>query len=285
MKVHLALLALIFSTLSGFAQLQMSLEGERTNYLLYEPVNLRLTVTNQSESDMVLGNEGGKQWLSFLLLRSDGTPVHPDRGATVDRVLLKQGQTKAIMVNITPWYAFREPGEYKVRAVIDLPGQEGLMSPMFQFTVARGQKIWSETRSVEGGERIFSLIRFAPYVDHTYLYLRIENEKENTVYCSYPLGEIIAFTAPQTAFDAAGNLHVLHVNGQSSYCYSRVEPNGAMAAQMNYLSTRDNMPRLNHLEDGAVLVAGGVRQQEDAPREKLSEQQAKLNGPTAPAAH
>jgi hypothetical protein len=265
-------------------QVQVAVEVDHANHLLFEPVNVKVSILNNTESDLALKGTEASPWLSFLVTRPDGTPVRSEQPLAAQPVLLKNQEARSLLVNVTPLFAFREPGEYRVRAVVNLPGSGDLISSPVTFSVANGHKIWSQTRPLNASERIYSLIRFVPSVDTTYLYIRVEDEKENIVYATFPIGEIVAFSEPQTAFDLAGNLHIIHVDGKSSYCYSVIGVNGNMKEQAHYVSVNDDVPRLRREAEGAVLVAGGRKQGPETQRERLSDAQPAVRPQPAAAA-
>src|SRR5476649_2603096 len=171
---HLAALgALCFLATSSLApaQIQISAQTERTDFLLYERVDLLVTVANSSESDLVLDNNEGHPWLSFLVSKHNRLPVRQERQGTFKPLSLKVGETKTLRINLTPLFSFREEGDYKAAAVIDLPGAGQTISEGVPFRVLRGRQVWTQTRPVDGSQRVYSLLRFSPQPDITKLYL------------------------------------------------------------------------------------------------------------------
>jgi len=132
------------------AQIQVSAQTARSDFLLYERVDLLVTVTNVGENDLVLDNSEGHPWLSFLVSKEDRLPVRPERQATFKPVTLKVGESKTLRVNLTPLFSFREEGQYKAAVVIDLPGQGQILSEGVPFSVLRGRQVWTQTRPVDG---------------------------------------------------------------------------------------------------------------------------------------
>jgi hypothetical protein len=289
---HLAALGALCFLATGSlatAQIQVSVQTERTDFLLYERVDLLVTVTNAGENDLVLDNEEGHPWLSFLVSKHNRLPVHPERGGAFKPVTLKVGETKTLRVNLTPLFSFREEGNYTAAAVIDLPGEGQVISDNTSFEVLPGHQVWSETRPVDGSERDYSLLRFSPKPDHTKLYLRVEDPSENVVFANLALGEIVAYIDPEVFFDPQGNIHVLQPIAMGTYLYSRADPNGKIVHQGIFKTFQTIPPRLTKLEDGNVIVVGGLEENPNAPREKLSDGQKEANSqlekkPAAPDA-
>lgn len=276
LRCVIAVLALGFLAFSlpARAQLQVSAQTERTTYLLYERLDLVVTLQNTSDSDIILNNDEGHSWLSFLVSKKNHLPVRPDHKSGFESFTLKQGESKTLRVNLTPLFSFRETGDYIVSAVIDLPGQSGqLISDVVPFSIIEGRKVWSAQRPVDGSLRTYSLIRFAPQPDRTALYLRVEDPDQNIVYANLALGEIVAYVDPDVQFDPQGNLHVLQPIAMGTYLYSRADGDGKIVRQQIFKTYQQIPPRLAKVEDGSVLVNGGLSVDPNVPREKLSDAQ------------
>jgi len=300
---HLAVICALWflaAALPAMAQISVAAQTQRSDFLLYERVDLLVTVTNIGDTDIILNNDDKQHpWLSFLLSRHDQhnyMPIRQERDSTFDPVTLKAGEHKTFRVNLTPLFTFREEGEYRAAAVIDLPGQGQVVSDNVPFTVMRGQKVWSQVHPVEGSERVFTLLRFSPDSDSTKLYLRVEDPAENLVYANLGLGDIVASVDPSELFDPEGNLHVLYPSALGTYTYTRTNPDGKLLHEAIFKTEAVRgpsgveriPPRLAKLDDGNVTVVGGVEEDPNNPREKLSDGQVVKTAampapPTAPA--
>ncbi len=287
MRLLAALGALCFLATGSLAhaELQITAQTERSDFLLYERVDLLVTVANAGESDVVLDNSEGHPWLSFVVTKHDGLPVRPERRGTFKPVTLKVGESKTLRINLTPLFSFREQGDFKVAAVIDLPGEGELMSDAVPFNVRHGREVWTQTRPVDGSQRTFSLIRFSPQPDRTRLYLRVEDPSENAVLATLALGDVVAYVDPEVFFDPQGNLHVMQPIAMSTYLYTRADANGKILHQVVFKSAPTPglpgvvPPHLTKLDDGSVIVIGGVEQDLNTPQETLSEGQKLANSP------
>jgi hypothetical protein len=278
---HLAALgALCFLATSSLAnaQVQVAAQTERSDFLLYERVDLVVTVVNIGESDLVLNNNEGHPWLSFLVSKHNRLPVRQERQATFKPLSLKVGETKTLRVNLTPLFSFREEGDYQAAAVIDLPGEGEIISDTVPFTVLRGRQVWSQTRPVDGSQHVYSLLRFSPEPDITKLYLRVEDPSENTVLANLALGEVVAYIDPEVFFDPQGNLHVMQPIAMGTYLYTRSDPRGKILHQGIFKTFQTIPPRLTKMEDGNVVVVGGLEEDPNTSRETLSDGQKKANG-------
>jgi hypothetical protein len=285
--VVLALLGFIAAGFPALGQVQVTSQTERTNYLLYERVDLLVTIQNTSDSELLLDNNEGHPWLSFLVSKHNRLPVRPERDSNFAALSLKVGETKTLRVNLTPLFSFREEGQYTAEAVIDLPGAGQMISQPVPFVVMKGTTVWSQMRPVDSSERTYSLIRFSPDADTTRLYLRVENPSENTVFANLALGDIASYRDPEVFFDPAGDLHVLQPIALSTYLYSRADPDGKILDQRVFksVSIQDPSgsvrvpPRLAKTDDGNVTVIGGKLEDPNKPREKLSDAQPQPSSP------
>jgi hypothetical protein len=273
---------------TAVAQVQVAAQTERTYYLLYERLDLLVTVSNIGDTDLVLDNNEGHPWLSFLVSRhsqQNYVPVRPERDSNFPAVTLKAGESKTMRINLTPLFEFRQEGDYRVAAVVDLPGEGQVISDNVPFSVQNGQTVWSQMRPVDSAQRVYSLVRFSPGTGHTELYLRVESPAENLVYANLGLGELVAYIDPEVFFDPQGNIHILHPFATESYLYTRADPNGKIEHQAIFKTFGKIPPRLRKLEDGNIVVIGGLEEDPNAPRERLSEGQVekKVEGSSAPA--
>jgi hypothetical protein len=266
------------------AQITVSAQTARSNFLLYERVDVLVTVSNIGENDLVLNNDEGHPWLSFVIshhVQQNYMPIRQERASTFAPLTLKAGETKTLRVNVTPLFTFREEGDYRAAAVIDLPGAGQIESDNVSFSVVKGQKVWTQERPVDGSERIYSLIRFSPTIDTTQLYLQVEDPAENVVYANVGLGAMASSTDPEEFFDPQGNIHILHPTALGTYLYTRADANGKIIHQGVFKTVSmqgptgvDRVPpRLGKMNDGNVTVLGGQEQDLNHPREKLSEGQ------------
>jgi hypothetical protein len=279
--VAVGALCWLAATSLATAQVQLSVETQRTNFLLYERVDLIINIANASESDLLLSNDSEHPWLSFIVSKHNGLPVRPERDSNFKPLTLKVGETKHLRVNLTPLFSFREEGDYTVEAVVDLPGAGQIISDPVPFNVQRGRVVWSETRPVAGSQRVYSLLRFSPSASSTSLYLRVEDPSENIVYANLALGGVVAYIDPDVFFDPEGNLHVMQPIADGEYLYSRANPDGKVMHQGIFSTYNTVRPRLTKLDDGSVIVVGGIEEDPNQPHELLSQGQKTASIQTA----
>jgi hypothetical protein len=280
----LGLLLFVATATPALAQLHIDAKMGREggDYLLYERTDMFVTVTNTSDTDIVLDNEGSHPWLSFVICKHNTMPVRPERQALFKSLTLKQGESKTLRINLTPLFSFRDEGPYTAQAVVTLPGAGDLVSREVPFTVLRGKVIWTQTRPVGGTDRVYSLLRFSPQPDETELYLRVEEPSDNVVLANVGLGPVEAYIDPQVFFDPQGNLHVMHLISMSTYLYTRADVNGKVTHQGVFKTFQEVPPRLRKMDDGSVYVAGGLEETPEMTHESLlAGQTAPIGGPTS----
>jgi hypothetical protein len=270
-RILFGVVAFLAAAVLARGQVQVSAQTSRTNFLLYERVDLIVTVQNVGGTDLVLENDEGHPWLSFLVSKHNRLPVRPERNSTFASLDLKVGETKTLRVNLTPLFSFREEGQYTAEAVIDLPGAGQVISQPVPFVVLKGRTVWSQTHPVDSSIRNYSLIRFSPDANTTNLYLRVEDPAENTVYANISLGQIASYADPEVFFDPNGNIHVLQPIALSTYLYTRTDPDGKVLDQTVFRTFQQIPPRLHKVSDGNVVVIGGQAVDPNAPRERLSD--------------
>ena len=273
----LSLLLLGGLAASAQAQMKLGLHSDRTTYLLYEPLVAHLTIENQAGFDLLFQDSAEHAWLTFLITRADHSLVLPDRKIAGKDLKLAAGESVNLDVDITPLYAMRETGPYKVQAVVDVGGREYISEPM-QFSLVNGHRVWTDTRSVDGSPRTYSLMRFAPTMKGTYLYLRVEDSAQNLVYANVLLGEIVDLEVPEILFDNAGQVHILQLAGNGVYRYTRADAAGTVVSQSVYDSINQNVPHLFR-DTGGILVNGGRQENDATRRERLSDNQSRVTAP------
>jgi len=263
----------------AYGQLNLSIKMDRSEFILFEPVLVKVVVGNASPQEIHFNSKEGQSWLGFRVRGAKGAFIFPDQKFESESLTLKPGENKSFEVNVTPYYDIRETGAYEVQVTV-AQGERHVVSNWSRFTVGKGQVIWSKSVPVNGVMRAFTLIRFAISTTTTYLYVQVEEIEKNIVYACYPIGAITMHADPEKYFDSDGSLHLLFPKGGGSYCYSRIDVGGNQVHQATYASTVLGKPKLTKGEDGSVLVMGGQMEKKGEQRKSLSRGQKYL--PEAP---
>jgi len=279
-RIHLAALLLMGATAQ--AQIQVELSFKRLQYIAHEPVLATVKIANNSGRDIDLQDDGGQRWFGFEINAGEGRLLAPLRPASTEPALhIEAGKTVTRKINLTALFPVHDFGAYHVRANVYFPDLNKFFysaTKVFQVTDAR--PIWQKTVGVPQGMpgagevRTYSLLSNR-FLDHTSLYVRVENKSSGVVYTTYSLGRSIANEEPQAEVDRANQLHVLHCAAPRNWAYSHVGLNGELLAHSTFLETKTR-PRLRHTGDGSIAVSGGmldvpIAQSKRSPAPKLFE--------------
>src|SRR5438067_3687154 len=194
-----ALIALFFFAGNAFAQIQVELKLPRLQYIAYEPVVANLTITNLAGRDVDLRDSNGQAWFGFEVNGNENQSIAPLSKASTEPLNVAAGKRVTRKINLTPLFGVHDFGTYRVRAHIffaDLSKFFYSETKVFEITDAR--PIWQKTVGVPQGEdasgdvRTYSLMRNR-FLDHTSLYVRVEDKDSGIVYATFSLGQVIAF--------------------------------------------------------------------------------------------
>jgi hypothetical protein len=265
MKFGLYLAAfLLLVVAAAQAQIQVELTFKRVQYIAHEPILATVTIANNSGRDIDLRDDSGQHWFGFEINAGEGrllAPLRTDAGEPDLHV--DAGKTVTRRINLTALFPVADFGTYHVRANVfftDLNKYFYSTTKVVQVSDAR--PIWQKTVGVPEGmpgageARTYSLLSNR-FLDHTSLYVRVENRDTGVVFTTYSLGRIIASQDPQAEIDRANQLHVLHCASPRSWAYSHVGLNGELLAHSTFLETKSR-PRLRHTPDGTIAVNGGM---------------------------
>jgi hypothetical protein len=236
---------------------------------------------NNSGRDIDLRDDSSQHWFGFEINAGEGRLLAPLHQSAEPSLHIEAGKTVTRRINLTPLFPVHDFGTYHVRANVYFPDlNKFFYSSTKVFQVGGGRTIWQKTVGVPEGMpgagemRTYSLLTNR-FVDHTSLYVRIENKQAGVVYATYSLGRIIASDDPQAEVDRANQLHVLHCAAPRNWAYSHVGWNGELFAHSTFVETRTR-PRLRHRSDGNIAVSGGapdlpIAETKRGPAPKLSD--------------
>ena len=242
----------------------MELKFQRLQYIAHEPVFATVKITNLAGRDIDLHDENDQHWFGFEVNAGEGRLLAPGARDTSQPALhVEAGKTVTRKINLTPLFPVQDFGAYHVRANVffaDL--NKFFYSPTKVFEVTDARPIWQKTVGIPDGQpsagdvRTYSLLSNR-FLDHTSLYIRVENRDAGLVYTTYSLGRVIAYDEPQAELDRANQLHVLHCAAPRTWSYSHIGLNGELLAHSTFMETKTR-PRLRHAADGAIAVTGGM---------------------------
>ena len=264
MTFRILVAAAIFAAATAHAQIQVELSFKRIQYIAHEPILATVKIANNSGRDIDLHDDNGQRWFGFEITAGEGRLLAPLKQGAADPPLhIESGKTVTRKINLTSLYPVHDFGAYHVRANVYFPDlNKFYYSGTKVVQVGDARAIWQKTVGVPEGMpgagevRTYSLLSNR-LVDHTSLYVRVENRDTGAVYTTYSLGRIIANEDPQAEIDRANQLHVLHCAAPRTWAYSHVGLNGELLAHSTFLETKTR-PHLRHAADGAIAVNGGM---------------------------
>ncbi|HEV2804709.1 MAG TPA: hypothetical protein VGW57_07255 [Chthoniobacterales bacterium] len=274
--------AFAFVAATARAQIQVELNFNRLQYIAHEPILATIRIANNSGRAIDLHDDSGQHWFGFEITANEGRLLAPLPQRVAEAPLhIEAGKSVTRKINLTSLYPVHDFGAYHVRANVFFPDlNKFYYSATKVVQVSDARAIWQKTVGVPEGMpgagevRAYSLLSNR-LVDHTSLYVRVENRDSGAVFTTYSLGRIISGDEPQAEIDRANQLHVLHCAAPRTWAYSHVGLNGELLAHSTFLETKTR-PRLRHAADGAIAVSGGmldvpVPESKRSPAPKLSD--------------
>ncbi len=231
---------LSFTTYFAQAQIRVDINLERSEYLLFEAIEIQVKITNYLSKPLDMARmAGANSWLDFSVTTMSGEPVPPsDYSRKIPNMALLSNQEKTVEINLLPWFFIQNPGEYRVKAQVTL-GEEHFDSPQIYFSIVRGVTVWqssysiplnSKGTSIKVSPRSYFLIVHQEEQEPT-LYARIVDDEKNYIYCTTPLGSVVSYGDPQARIDRRGDLHILHQSGARTFTYTHISDVGK---RLNY---------------------------------------------------
>ena len=263
----------LFLAKESNAQLIVSMNLSKTNYITYEPIVATVTVYNRAGNDIVLGGPKGRGWMSFDVYR-DGQLLSPrsvDGG--FETMLLKAGRSVTKKVDINRLYPVSDYGSYTINASVSFPPRRSYFSSKnSRINVTDARAFWKQSFGFSQGRNKLASFRQFSLHEHresanSALYVRLRETKGTKVYCTFSLGRFINVRKPQATIDAQNRLHVMHMISPRIYSHARVSPEGAFLGNEYFRETADTRPSLVIDEGGTVKVVGGIAYDPNKPPE------------------
>lgn len=261
-RLFLVTLALISFIQVASAQLQVDIKLKRTLYISYEPILITVSLTNLSGNPLPLSDADGNHWFGFQIETLDGRPIAPrSLGYTNEPLVLQPGQKLSRTVNLTPLFPIGEFGGYRIRAAIYAATLKRYFnSPPLNIEITDGRPIFQKTVGVPEGMPGSGETRNITVLTHrlpnsTQLYVRIENAKGGTVFCTHRLGRLVSYGTPEILLDKKNQMHILQNVAPKAFLYSHIGLNGEVLGRKTY-SQIVKRPILRESPDGTIQVIG-----------------------------
>ncbi|MCX6900369.1 MAG: hypothetical protein NT105_16945 [Verrucomicrobia bacterium] len=256
------IVATIFLAVSAQAQINVRLDLERDRYLLYEPMIATVDIQNYSAAQVQLADQESMPWLRFEINRSNGERIGMvGPGFLAGTATLGPGQVQAKAANLAAYYQIREPGRYRIRALVKVSNLGGSFASRERTVeIVAGRQLLTKSagfkdESGKEGLRAYSLLEVL-LGTQVWLYARVEDQQGYTIYGVVPLGEWVTFSAPTATTDKDGNFHVLHQAQPRQFRHSIISPKAAVLKRESF-SNYNTLPELKRTADNQVKVVGG----------------------------
>jgi len=256
--------AVVLAPPQASAQLQVTLDLNRSRFVAFEPVQATVTIANRAGKDIILGEANGRNWLSFNVERIGGDSVLPYGAAPrLKAHVLGRGETIRETISLGRYYPLGGLGNYSVRANVYFTefGQH-LVSNVRSFAVTDGSLLWSDKIGInKPGQptsyREMSLLSFQED-DRMTLYVRIREERTGRVLATYAIGRLVLQQEPQATLDQESNLHAFFLTGPKLYRHIVIDPDGRKLSEEIFETRNASVPELRIATDRSVRVAGGL---------------------------
>lgn len=257
-----SLAILIGLAASAAAQVTVSLQLPKRDFLSGESVPVTVTMTNMAGRELVFQGTPSQPWIDFMVTSSRGVPMTPAARPALGAVKVPSGQAMVRTIDLAQIYSFNELGNYSVYAIVRLPGQErgGFQSQRLLFTVSSARPYWSQAVGVPGKagqNHEYRLIQFSAE-RKTQLYAQVADLRTGRPLRTHHLGEVLMFRKPSVIVDSALNMHVLYLITPAIWGHARIGPDGGFHGRDLYKSSDFGDPELVKLPDGTVRANGGI---------------------------
>ncbi|MGA0845189.1 MAG: hypothetical protein ACO3RV_01495 [Luteolibacter sp.] len=246
---------------AGHAQLSASLKLTKKDHLAGEPVIAVVTITNYSGRNLVLQSDGRKQWLDFIINRSNKRPIHASNSALFGPMKINAGQTMSREVDLTQHFMIHEPGNYTVTGVIKLPerSKQDTTTNRAFFTMTQSRPLWSQRVGVMNGQKTREY-RLYPFSGdrNKQLYAQVIDGESGQLIRTFPLGDILMIRKPLIMIDRKNRMHVMFLSTPSMWIHSVVDTDGRLVDRKIHRSTSQGDPRFEQDLDGLVSVINSI---------------------------
>lgn len=236
-------------------------------YIPYEEATLSVKIYNISGQTVEFGRE--KNWITFSVQNDDNSEVVSLAEVPIGQEFsVRSGEIGIRRFNLTPYFAFRQTGRYKVTITVRVPKWNlEIVSTPATFLIMTGTPIPGLPDLVFGvpqsGTNAPPEVRrytltLARNKGAYRLFFRLSDEGGGQTIQAFMLGQIVSFAKPEALIDTKCNLHTLYQSGARMFSYFVIDPNGAILARQTYDYT-DTRPALRMDEQGRIYVAGGAR--------------------------
>ena len=246
----------------AWAQIQASLKLSKREYIAHEPVVATVTLTNNAGRDLLVhtDEQTNLNWLDFEIKNARGTSLSPLVAMNFGAVKIPAGRSIAKSVDLTGGFRVTEPGRFRCKAVIRLPGGSGnFVTNTTYFSVTLGRQVYSQRI----GDPALGNVREYRLSIHnsarkSSLYVHMVDIRTGRNLQAFRMGEVITSKPPKATVDRANNLHVLFLTAPNLYAHGTVTPEGSYLGTKYYKPAQGAKPALATFNNGDVAISGGI---------------------------
>lgn len=272
-----AALAWAASTVCLHAQVRVSIQFAKKQYVAHEPVEAVVTLTNHAGRDLLIHSKTkavhSVSWLDFSIKNSRGQVLTPSRRVNFNSVRIPTGQSVSRTINLNSIYRVSDDGNYVCRAVVRMPdGSQTFTSNAAHFSVTRARTIYTQRVGVPGSRNVREYrVQVFNSASKTYLYVQVQDPTTGRMLQTHRMGEALMFRKPQATVDGQNTLHVLFLNTPNTFAHARISPDGTYLGAKHFKRGGAGHPGLQTFANGEVVVANGIPF--DPQREQLKRAQ------------
>ncbi len=267
MRRWLILMSCLMLQVAAWAQVEVSLAVEQTQFLPREALRVGVRITNRSGQTLRLGQ--ADNWVHFLVETQAGVPVPATGPLDVVRPFeIESSKVVTRFIDLAPAYALIQPGRYQISVEVSIKEwDQKLESKPVDVEIVKGFKIWEQNFGLPKSTaddalppevRKYSLVKLQA-LDKIRLYACVSDRNETLVYRAFPIGSMVSFSKPEVQLDKDSNLHVLNQSGSKWFFYAIVTPLGELKLRQTY-HYGSIRPTLRPDGEGGIHVSGGLRQ-------------------------
>ncbi|MCF7732634.1 MAG: hypothetical protein K9N23_13170 [Akkermansiaceae bacterium] len=246
---------------TAHAQLAVSLELSKNQYLSGEPVIATVSITNHAGRDIEFQGYLQRPWLDFALTNSRGEPVTPTGAGIFGKVKLGAGQTLNRQVNLSSMFQLTDQGNYGVSATVRMPGVDAdtTVSNRVIYTVSPGRPYWSQKVGAgrAGKLREFRLLDFSGDLK-SQLYVQVLDGRTGLPVRTFTLGEVLLVRKPSATVDRRQRMHVLFLATPSAWLHCQIDTDGRLVSRDIHKRGPSGDPYLVTSAKGEVTVGNSV---------------------------
>jgi hypothetical protein len=283
----LLLFMLLAATFSLRAQVSVDVSLDQDQFLPGEAMPLTVRITNRSGQTIQLGKD--QEWLTFLIESKEGFVVVKTGEVPVEGEFTLESSKRGIkQVDLAPYFSFPKTGRYVVTASVFIKDwNQQISSAPKAFDIIQGSKMWEQEVGLPLPPGVTNQTpELRKYTLHQANYLRTRlmlyvqvSDANGKIYRVFPVGPMLSFGQPEPQVDRVSNLHLLFQDGQRSYNYTVIDPQGKVLIHHEYdMAPR---PKLKVNAGGLLEVVGGIQRvtPNDVPPAKPVEDNAETAKP------